>query len=357
MYSAARRSDGSIVAWGDNSSGQCNVLALPAGLAYAEIAAGDQHVVARRTDGSVVAWGDNDYGQCNVPALSPGLAYVEVAASDRNSAARRSDGSVVVWGDNSYGQCNVPALPPGITYVEVASGYRSTLARRSDGSVVAWGDNGLGQCNVPALPPGLAYVEISAGAYSGYSSSTAARRSDGTVVSWGDNRWHQGNVPALAPGQIYQEISAGGNLTVARVGTDSSCPTPTSYCIAAINSIGKGASIGWQGSTSIEQNDFALTVSNCPPHKPGVFFFGCYQTQIPFGEGYLCVTGNQHRLHAVHLDATGSGMELLDFFDPSSPASLIQRGSQWNFQFWYRDPQPVGHGFNLSNALQATFCP
>jgi alpha-tubulin suppressor-like RCC1 family protein len=54
--------------------------ALPPGQSYVEVAAGDSHTVARRSDGSVVAWGQNWYGQCNVPALPPGLSYVEVAA-------------------------------------------------------------------------------------------------------------------------------------------------------------------------------------------------------------------------------------------------------------------------------------
>jgi hypothetical protein len=36
------------------------------------------HTVARR-DGSVVAWGDDQSGQCQVPALPAGLTYVEIA--------------------------------------------------------------------------------------------------------------------------------------------------------------------------------------------------------------------------------------------------------------------------------------
>jgi hypothetical protein len=112
-----------------------------------------------------VAWGRNNYGQCNVPALPPGLTYVDVAAGDWHSVARRSDGSVVAWGDNGNGQCNVPALPPGLSYVEVAAGSAHTVARRSDGSVVAWGYNGWGECNVPVLPLGLSYVKVAAATY------------------------------------------------------------------------------------------------------------------------------------------------------------------------------------------------
>src|SRR5262245_34924390 len=85
---------------------------------FVEIAAGGAHTVARRGDGSVVAWGWNYYGQCNVPALPSGLTYVEVAAGGEHTVARRSDGSVVAWGDTSAGKCNVPALPSGLTYVE-----------------------------------------------------------------------------------------------------------------------------------------------------------------------------------------------------------------------------------------------
>jgi hypothetical protein len=150
--------------------------------------------------------------------------------------------------------------------------------------------------------------------------------------------------------------STGLNVVIAPVGSCGGIIA--NYCISAINSTGKAAHIGWLGSTSISQNDLVLTASDCPPNKNGIFFMGLYQTQIPFGEGYLCTTGNQHRFPKVaHIDGSGFANYSVDFTDPKSPASLIAAGVPWNFQFWYRDPQPVGHGFNLTDALAAQFCP
>jgi alpha-tubulin suppressor-like RCC1 family protein len=222
-HTLARRSDGSVVAWGNNSYGQCNVPALAPGLSYVEMAAGERHTVARRSDGSVVAWGWNGWGQCNVPALPPGLSYVEVAAGSLHTVARRSDGSVVAWGANTHGQCNVPALPPGLSYVEVAaaSPYGRAAQRRQRGGMgrqrlwpvqragaasglstsrwlrgtatpshvaatAAWwpGATTIRPVQRAALPPGLSYVEVAAGC-----AHTVARRSDGSVVAWGDNAW------------------------------------------------------------------------------------------------------------------------------------------------------------------------
>jgi hypothetical protein len=139
------------------------VPVIPPGVSSVEVAAGAMYTVVRRSDGNVVAWGDNSQGQCNGPALSPGLTYVEVAAGQAHTGARRSDGTVVAWGKNGSGQCNVPALPPGLTYVEVAAGDEHTVARRSDGSVAAWGRNDRGQCNVPALPAGMTFAQVTAG--------------------------------------------------------------------------------------------------------------------------------------------------------------------------------------------------
>jgi hypothetical protein len=118
-----------------------------------------------RSDGAVVAWGNNGYGQCNVPSLPSGLRYESVAGGVYHSLALRSDGAVVAWGYNGYGQCNVPSLPSGLRYESVAGGRLHSLALRSDGAVVAWGWNNSGQCNVPSLPSGLSYESVAAGGY------------------------------------------------------------------------------------------------------------------------------------------------------------------------------------------------
>ena len=57
----ALKSDGTVIAWGDNSHGQTN---LPAGLSnVVAIAAGYYHSLAVCSDGTVQAWGDGLDGQ------------------------------------------------------------------------------------------------------------------------------------------------------------------------------------------------------------------------------------------------------------------------------------------------------
>ncbi|MBV21422.1 MAG: hypothetical protein CMJ61_04575, partial [Planctomycetaceae bacterium] len=64
------------------------------------------------------------------------------------------------------------------------------------------------------------------------------------------------------------------------------------------------------------------------------------------------------RLGKVFADSSGptAGQAALSL-DLSSPGSPFHAGETWNFQFWYRDPQGGGWGYNLSNGLEVTFCP
>jgi len=154
-HSLALKSDGSIVAWGHNYSGQCDVPAPNTG--FVAVAAGWGHSLGLKSDGSIVAWGYNYSGQCDVPA--PNTGFVAIAGGDFHSLGLKSDGSIVAWGWDDDGQCDVPA--PNTGFVAVAASSSHSLGLKSDGSIVAWGGNPYGECDVPA--PNTGFVAVAAG--------------------------------------------------------------------------------------------------------------------------------------------------------------------------------------------------
>jgi hypothetical protein len=72
------------------------------------VAAGYDHTVGLKSDGTVVAVGDNYYGQRNVSGWTD---IVEIAAGGYHTIGVKSDGTVVAVGpegvEQDYGQCNL----------------------------------------------------------------------------------------------------------------------------------------------------------------------------------------------------------------------------------------------------------
>lgn len=133
-------------------------------------------------------------------------------------------------------------------------------------------------------------------------------------------------------------------------------PAGTNFCAALPNSAGPGAIICYAGSASIAAGNFSLTVSGCPPNKPGVFIFAFQEALIPFGNGLLCIKGQSVRRIAppVLTSPVGTASLPLDF--AHTPTNFLP-GANPKFQIWYRDPAAGGAGFNISNGLSMTFCP
>ena len=151
----------------------------------------------------------------------------------------------------------------------------------------------------------------------------------------------------------YGRVNADAAVDAAVAGGGCSLAT---YCVTSPNSVGSGALIGWSGSASVSANDLELIAGGCPPGKPAIFFYGPQQTQVAFGNGTLCVTGGAFRLPVTQVDPMGVATHALDITDPPNPDGQISSGDTWNFQCWYRDPAAGGSGYNLSDALEVTFC-
>jgi hypothetical protein len=148
-------------------------------------------------------------------------------------------------------------------------------------------------------------------------------------------------------------------LSAAEVSALASSCVPRVYCSTSPNSNGSGAHIGSEGTPSLGANALSLTVSAASASKPGIFYYGSNQIQIPFGDGYRCVGAGStgvFRLPVVFTDSAGDAQQGLDFSVPGALADNIQAGELWNFQFWFRDPMAGGATFNLSDALEITFC-
>jgi alpha-tubulin suppressor-like RCC1 family protein len=140
---------------------------------------GPLHSFGLKADGSIVAWGRNDTGQCDIP--SPNSNFIAVSSSSvlldevysGHSLGLKTDGSIVAWGLNKYGQCNVPT--PNSGFVAIATGWNHSLGLKADGSIVTWGDNYYGQCDIPL--PNTGYVVIATGGY-----HNLALKAEGAIV-------------------------------------------------------------------------------------------------------------------------------------------------------------------------------
>jgi uncharacterized repeat protein (TIGR02543 family) len=194
LHTVGLKSNGTVLAVGDNTHGQCNVGSWTT---ITQVTAGGFHTVGLKSDGTVVATGNNNYGQCNVGGWT---GIVQVAAGGYHTVGLKSDGSVVAVGYNYYGQRNVGGWTD---IIEVAADGFNTVGLKSDGTVVATGNNWYGQRNVSGWTN---IIQVTAGSY-----HTVGLRSNGAVVAVGDNAKGQCNVGGWT--NIIQ-IAAGGSHTV-----------------------------------------------------------------------------------------------------------------------------------------------
>ena len=234
----------SIVAWGYNYDGQCNVPEPNTGFIAAD--GGRSHSLGLKSNGSIIAWGNNLYHQCSVPF--PNTGFIAVAAGFYHSLGLKADGSIVAWGWNGNGQCNVPA--PNTDFIAVAAGYTHSLGLKADGSIVAWGSNNNGQCNVPE--PNTGFIAVDGG-----SSHSLGLKDDGSIVAWGSNDHGQCNLPTPNTNFTaistcnYHNLGLKANGSVVAWGSNNygqcNVPEPNTNFIAV--------SAGWEHSLGLKSDE------------------------------------------------------------------------------------------------------
>jgi alpha-tubulin suppressor-like RCC1 family protein len=185
-HSSAISSNGRVLTWGGNSSGQLgdntitnksvpteitSRFGLSTGDKIVSISLGGWHSSALSSNGRVFTWGNNKFGQMgdntttnkSVPTeitsrfgLSNGDKIVSISLHDFHSSAVSSNGRVFTWGWNNFGQMGDntttnKSVPTEITsrfglstadkIVSISLGEFHSSALSSNGRVFTWGLN------------------------------------------------------------------------------------------------------------------------------------------------------------------------------------------------------------------------
>jgi alpha-tubulin suppressor-like RCC1 family protein len=184
-HTLALKKNGTVLSWGKNDSGQLGLglnadnyqtpLPINELTGITHISAGESHSLARKSNGTLWAWGNNESGQLGYPTnnnsysnlphqvlASDGvnnlMNVVNISAGYAHSLALINDSTIKAWGNNDYGQLGDGSetstmYPTSVkrantileNVVEISAGNTHSIARLKDGQVMAWGGNNDGQ--------------------------------------------------------------------------------------------------------------------------------------------------------------------------------------------------------------------
>ncbi|MBR5827460.1 MAG: chromosome condensation regulator [Clostridia bacterium] len=134
------KKDGTVSAYSDPDNKFSNEISKWSDIT--DVATGYLYTVGVRSDGTVLAAGQNTDGQCDV---SEWTDIVDVSCGRDFTVGLKADGTVVATGFNGYGQCNVSEWSD---IVAIFTDSLRTIGLKADGTLVATGLNNDQQCNV-----------------------------------------------------------------------------------------------------------------------------------------------------------------------------------------------------------------
>jgi alpha-tubulin suppressor-like RCC1 family protein len=233
-HSTGVRTDGSLWVWGSNSNGQLgngttggtqtSPLRVGADTDWDQVACGENFIVALKSNGTLWAWGSNSSGELGdgttAPRAVPGQVGIDtdwalVTAGYRQAHAIKSNGTLWAWGWNAPGSLGIgfasssvptPTQVGSSTWKAVATGYQTVTAVRTDGTLWAAGaDIGAISQNVYGL--------VQLGTETDWDQVASswpnfAIRTDGSLWGWGEGYSRFGLSPV---GLMPRHLGAPGN--------------------------------------------------------------------------------------------------------------------------------------------------
>ncbi|MDD3480729.1 MAG: fibronectin type III domain-containing protein [Patescibacteria group bacterium] len=225
-YSLAIKTDGSLWAWGSNSSGQLGLGDTTTRTTPVQVGSSidwsyidtdgslNPSSYGIKTDGTLWAWGENEWRQLGLGDTTDRLVPTQVGTSTnwkRVSAggsfalAIKTDGTLWAWGSNSSGQLGlgdttnrlVPTqVGVGVNWDSLDTAEGSSFAIKTDGTLWAWGGNyyghlGLGDTTNRLVPTQVGsdtdWKIVNTETPNIFGESSFAIKNDGTLWGWGYN--------------------------------------------------------------------------------------------------------------------------------------------------------------------------
>jgi alpha-tubulin suppressor-like RCC1 family protein len=223
-FSLAVRSDGTLWAWGENDHGQLGQgtsdsdphttpIQVGTDSNWTTVKANIDYVIARKSDGTLWAWGGNGGGQLgqnyrgsdelNIVQIGTDTNWsTHYACGEGNAFGLKDNGWLYGWGFNDKGalgigdSVNSYVLTPqwiSGTWEHIGAGQRGATAIKSDGTLWAWGDNVAGQLGQGTTDTSWHPSPVQIGtdtdwAYVAHSrNSILAAKDDESIYGWGAN--------------------------------------------------------------------------------------------------------------------------------------------------------------------------
>lgn len=259
--SCAVATTGDAYCWGDDTFGQLGnglsisgsftpvSVSMPSGVAFTQVASGDNHTCALTTTGSAYCWGSGSRGKlgngstsiADVPVavvMPSGVNFSQIVAAERATCALSTTGQAYCWGDNGSGQlgdgtgtnASTPqavSMPAGVSFDSLVAGGEHVCGIVRGASMHCWGDNFFGQLGIgnttDQLTPQLVPASSSFSPVGGYAGlrHTCAVNASGDAYCWGRNDDGQlgiGNTtnqstPQLVTGSLKFSSFASGSIS------------------------------------------------------------------------------------------------------------------------------------------------